>query len=155
MLSCVYPHVKVVGLFCLGYTAEAAALGFDVYRTRDKHPKWVSHNMCSSFSQSSFLSAIDMSVTDCFFTASPWLPVSVLAIFLMLLVANIQTRSTSTKNSFQGRHLLLFWHAPDVCLDGALRVLSTIVHGLRSWYADRASAEVLTDFLNRMLKWHP
>jgi hypothetical protein len=32
---------KLVGLFCLGYASDAAMLGFDLYATRDKHPKWV------------------------------------------------------------------------------------------------------------------
>ncbi|KAK7064662.1 histidine kinase [Favolaschia claudopus] len=30
--------LKVVGLFCLGFSSEAAALGFNLYATRDKHP---------------------------------------------------------------------------------------------------------------------
>ena len=30
-----------MGLYCLGYVKEAAALGFQVYETRDKHPKYV------------------------------------------------------------------------------------------------------------------
>ncbi|KAJ7071393.1 hypothetical protein C8F01DRAFT_1110373 [Mycena amicta] len=33
-----YDSMKVVGLFCLGYVAEAASLGFDLYPTREKHP---------------------------------------------------------------------------------------------------------------------
>ncbi|EPS99596.1 hypothetical protein FOMPIDRAFT_1147208 [Fomitopsis schrenkii] len=33
-----YQAYKVVGLFCLGFAIEAAALGFWVYDTRDKHP---------------------------------------------------------------------------------------------------------------------
>ncbi|KAJ7356807.1 dual-domain HisK/Mak2 protein kinase [Mycena albidolilacea] len=33
-----YDSMKVVGLFCLGFTSEAAALGFDLYATRDRHP---------------------------------------------------------------------------------------------------------------------
>ncbi|KAK7029643.1 Chk1 protein kinase [Paramarasmius palmivorus] len=33
-----YNSFKVVGLYCLGYIREAAALGFQVYETRDKHP---------------------------------------------------------------------------------------------------------------------
>ncbi|KAJ6569666.1 dual-domain HisK/Mak2 protein kinase [Mycena capillaripes] len=33
-----YDSMKVVGLFCLGYTSEAAMLGFNLYTTRDKHP---------------------------------------------------------------------------------------------------------------------
>ena len=30
-----------MGLFCLGYNEAAAELGFAVYETRDKHPKYV------------------------------------------------------------------------------------------------------------------
>ncbi|KAI0793300.1 histidine kinase [Abortiporus biennis] len=33
-----YNSFKLVGLFCLGFTCEAAELGFEVYETRDKHP---------------------------------------------------------------------------------------------------------------------
>ncbi|KAJ6501559.1 dual-domain HisK/Mak2 protein kinase [Mycena vitilis] len=33
-----YDSMKVVGLFCLGYSSEAAMLGFELYKTRDKHP---------------------------------------------------------------------------------------------------------------------
>ncbi|KAJ7151534.1 hypothetical protein C8R46DRAFT_1166444 [Mycena filopes] len=33
-----YLDFEVVGLFCLGYPSEAAALGFELYATRDKHP---------------------------------------------------------------------------------------------------------------------
>ncbi|KAA1468392.1 histidine kinase [Dentipellis sp. KUC8613] len=33
-----YNSFKVVALFCLGFTREAAALGFDVYNSRSKHP---------------------------------------------------------------------------------------------------------------------
>ncbi|KAF7319894.1 Histidine kinase [Mycena kentingensis (nom. inval.)] len=33
-----YDAMKVVGLYCLGFVAEAAALGFDLYQTREKHP---------------------------------------------------------------------------------------------------------------------
>ncbi|KII94402.1 hypothetical protein PLICRDRAFT_695401 [Plicaturopsis crispa FD-325 SS-3] len=33
-----YNSFKVAGLFCLGYVEEAAALGFLVYNTRDRHP---------------------------------------------------------------------------------------------------------------------
>ncbi|KAJ7480148.1 hypothetical protein B0H11DRAFT_2026757 [Mycena galericulata] len=33
-----YDSMKVVGLFCLGYTIEAATLGFTLYKTRDLHP---------------------------------------------------------------------------------------------------------------------
>lgn len=31
---------QVVGLYCLGYVQEAAELGFYVYTTRNKHPKY-------------------------------------------------------------------------------------------------------------------
>lgn len=34
-----YNSFKIVGLFCLGFVREAAELGFEVYATRDKHPK--------------------------------------------------------------------------------------------------------------------
>ncbi|PCH33241.1 hypothetical protein WOLCODRAFT_21861 [Wolfiporia cocos MD-104 SS10] len=33
-----YQSYKVVGLFCLGFSKEAASLGFTIYNTRDKHP---------------------------------------------------------------------------------------------------------------------
>ncbi|KAJ7022028.1 hypothetical protein C8F04DRAFT_1139170 [Mycena alexandri] len=33
-----YNAMKVVGLFCVGYSSQAATLGFDLYATRDKHP---------------------------------------------------------------------------------------------------------------------
>ena len=36
-----YNAFKVVGLFCLGFVEEAAALGFTVYETRDGNPKYV------------------------------------------------------------------------------------------------------------------
>lgn len=41
--------LEVVGLFCLGYAAEAATLGFDVYATREKHPKCVFIRTCMTF----------------------------------------------------------------------------------------------------------
>ncbi|KAG5220648.1 Ser-Thr histidine kinase [Salix suchowensis] len=31
---------NVVAFYCVGFVRESAALGFEVYRTRDKHPKW-------------------------------------------------------------------------------------------------------------------
>ncbi|KAJ7102419.1 dual-domain HisK/Mak2 protein kinase [Mycena belliarum] len=33
-----YNSLQLVGLFCLGYTAEAAELGFNIYGSRDLHP---------------------------------------------------------------------------------------------------------------------
>ncbi|KAH9921391.1 histidine kinase [Fomitopsis serialis] len=40
-----YKAYKVVGLFCLGFANEAAALGFCVYDTRDKHPKHTRYSL--------------------------------------------------------------------------------------------------------------
>ena len=34
-----YNSFKVVALFCIGFAQAAAELGFEVYATRDKHPK--------------------------------------------------------------------------------------------------------------------
>jgi hypothetical protein len=62
---------KVVGLFCLGFTSEAAALGFDLYATRDKHPKSVIREHRSAYSHTEYISAIDMFATDCSFTVWP------------------------------------------------------------------------------------
>ncbi|TFY70056.1 hypothetical protein EVJ58_g22 [Rhodofomes roseus] len=40
-----YQAYKVVGLFCLGFANEAAALGFYVYDMRDKHPKHTRYSL--------------------------------------------------------------------------------------------------------------
>jgi hypothetical protein len=62
--------VQVVGLFCVGYFEEAAALGQSIYQTRDRHPKWVINSLCAVIDHDiiDMPPAIVMSATPCFST---------------------------------------------------------------------------------------
>ncbi|TFY83386.1 hypothetical protein EWM64_g624 [Hericium alpestre] len=59
-----YNSFKVVALYCLGFVREAAALGFEVYESRDKHPNHRHNRYALFFHNLAMIACIREGYTD-------------------------------------------------------------------------------------------